>query len=69
MFVFLCFTNAKDEVKCLYFSVSQMQNNYFQWQFSVWHKTTFGIMCHSSSNCFDSLMEKISAVNLESIEV
>ena len=46
-----------------------MQNNYFQWHFSVGHKTTFGIANHSVSNCFDFLIEKISTENLESIEV
>ena len=53
----------------LYFSVSQMQNSSFQWQFSVRHKTTFGIINHSLINCFDFLVEKISTVNLEPIEV
>ena len=50
-------------------SVSEMQNYSFQWQFSIWHKTTFGIINHSLSNYFDFLMEKISTVNLEPTEV
>ena len=33
-------------------SVSQIQGNSFQWQFSVWHKTTFGIINYLSSNFF-----------------
>ena len=34
--------------------------------FSVWHKTTFNIISHSLSNCFDFFKDKISTVNLES---
>ena len=43
----------------IYFFVSQMQNNSCQWQFSVWHKKTFGIINHPLSNCDDFLMEKM----------
>ena len=46
-----------------------MQNNSFEWQFSVWHKTSFGIIDHSLSKCSDFLVEKISTLNLEPVEV
>ena len=32
------------------------------------YKTTFGIINHSLSNCFDLLIENISTVNLESMK-
>ena len=51
---------------CIY--LSQMQNNYFQWQFRVWHKTTFGIINHSKQ-LFWFLNRKNSTVFLEPLEV